>query len=52
MADDRAMRAEAAIAHRARCGGKERKVDEECLARVLKWSQIGEKFKLSPEQER
>ena len=50
--DDRAIRAEAAIAHRARCGGKERKVDEECLARVLKWSQIGEKFKLSPEQEK
>ncbi len=52
VADDRAIRAEAAIAHRARCGGKERKVDEECLARVLKWSQIGEKFKLSPEQEK
>ena len=52
VADDRAICAEAAIAHRARCGGKERKVDEECLARVLKWSQIGEKFKLSPEQEK
>lgn len=51
VADERAVRAEAAIAHRARIGGKERKVDEECLSRVLKWSQIGEKFKLSPDQE-
>ena len=51
VADDRAIRAEAAIAHRAIAGGKERDVDETCLERVLKWSQIGEKFKLSKDQE-
>ena len=51
VADDRAIRAEAAIAHRAIAGGKQRDVDETCLERVLKWSQIGEKFKLSKDQE-
>ena len=51
VADNRAVRAEAAIAHRVRIGAKERSVDEDCLEKVLKWSQIGEKFKLSEDQE-
>ena len=51
VADNEAIRAEATIAHRVRSFGKVRKVDEDCLVRVLKWSQVGEKFKLSEDQE-
>ncbi|MBO4928093.1 MAG: AAA family ATPase [Clostridiales bacterium] len=50
VANNQAIRAEAAIAHRIRAGGKDRKVDEKHLENVLKWSQIGEKFRLSEEQ--
>ncbi len=51
VADDKAIRAEAAIAHRIHIGGADRSVNKDCLERVMKWSQIGEKFKLSSDQQ-
>lgn len=51
VADYNAIRAEADIAHRILNRNREpMAVDEELLERVLKWSQINEKFQLSTEQ--
>ena len=50
IANNDAIRAEASIAHIALAERKAVEIDEERLQRVLKWSQIDEKFKLSNEQ--
>lgn len=51
VADYEAISAEASIAHRLTERVDMRKIDEDRLANVLKWSQLGEKFKLSAEQQ-
>ncbi|MBQ0012526.1 MAG: AAA family ATPase [Clostridiales bacterium] len=50
VADYEAIKAEASIAHRLSDRVGERVIDEPRLANVLKWSQLGEKFKLSNDQ--
>ncbi len=50
VADASAVKAEAAIAHRIRIATSGRDLDNDCLEQVLKWSQIGEKFKLTEDQ--
>ena len=51
VADDRAIRAEAAIAKRVKKAMKDRSVNEDVLEKALRWTQVGEEFKLSKEQE-
>lgn len=50
VADFDAISAEASIAHRLSDRVGNRKIDEDRLNNVLKWSQLGEKFKLSNDQ--
>ena len=51
IADYDAICAEASIAHQIEDRVRTREISEERLSSVLKWSQIGEKFKISNEQQ-
>ncbi|MBP5493245.1 MAG: AAA family ATPase [Clostridiales bacterium] len=50
IANNKAIRAEASIAHFVKQKRSPLKLDEDRLQQVAKWSQIGEKFKLSQDQ--
>ena len=50
IADYSAVQAEAQIAHRVRHSSTSRDLDNDLLENVLKWAQIGERFKLTDDQ--